>query len=553
MDWAQDNVGLSEADLRKVFKYEPKQTTVVKIVKSRGYKARIWSLESSKDWECWIEHEIQGMNNCDSGLILILAKRAGERSCLPSAGTSIEDWLARSDAALDQQSPGPFKLRRAHTYAGLDGKQPMSAEGASQSRPGGNRNLRTLPFSYETFKFIAHSFHIHGSIARVVSRADVPYFSSEKAVMSEPAYIYSCRSSNAWDQDLALSATYFPGSGLTFSILYGCPFQTEENIIRRLRRVTYEAAHPLLLPGIFAELEVLRHTRLVETTINKIETKILELNDAAANFRSSQEEVDRRNEDKRESWLDLTYLRNSLVSWNTQLGKLATHATELSDDVYRCTKQDKADVPNNIFNIHSMTAHTGSSNVWESKYSLYGDHNWCPSHSEAPTATNSAVDEKHPMNEKFLSASIPEKSRAYTALMREAGDKIKRRIMAIRDDYDEKIRDCTMRVDGMAMATQWSHGETNVEIALATNRDSKVMRSIALVTMVFLPGTFFATVFSMTFFDWFGEGGKTRVSSYLWIYILITLIFTLVTVGCWYFFVFYRQRYQASKDGGSGA
>lgn len=37
-----------------------------------------------------------------------------------------------------------------------------------------------------------------------------------------------------------------------------------------------------------------------------------------------------------------------------------------------------------------------------------------------------------------------------------------------------------------------AQGETNVEIALATGKDSKHMRSIALVTMVFLPGTFFA-------------------------------------------------------------
>lgn len=31
-----------------------------------------------------------------------------------------------------------------------------------------------------------------------------------------------------------------------------------------------------------------------------------------------------------------------------------------------------------------------------------------------------------------------------------------------------------------------------MEIAKATSRDSKHMRSISLVTMVFLPGTFFA-------------------------------------------------------------
>jgi Mg2+ and Co2+ transporter CorA len=107
-----------------------------------------------------------------------------------------------------------------------------------------------------------------------------------------------------------------------------------------------------------------------------------------------------------------------------------------------------------------------------------------------------------------------------------------------------------MRVDGMAMATQWSHGETNVEIALATNQDSKVMRSIALVTMVFLPGTFFGTVFSMTFFNWSGDG-KARISSYLWIYVVITVVFTLMTVGLWYFLVVYRKKRSTAESGNS--
>jgi hypothetical protein len=39
--------------------------------------------------------------------------------------------------------------------------------------------------------------------------------------------------------------------------------------------------------------------------------------------------------------------------------------------------------------------------------------------------------------------------------MRIVGQRIGARLGAIREDYDEKIRDCDMRVDGMAMATQW--------------------------------------------------------------------------------------------------
>jgi hypothetical protein len=77
--------------------------------------------------------------------------------------------------------------------------------------------------------------------------------------------------------------------------------------------------------------------------------------------------------------------------------------------------------------------------------------------------------------------------------------------------------------------------------------------------MVFLPGTFFAvggnnflafkhpadlptqTVFSMTFFDWSDSSGGARVSSYLWIYVAVTVFFTAITIGLWYYFIIYRR------------
>ncbi|ORY00553.1 hypothetical protein BCR34DRAFT_546839 [Clohesyomyces aquaticus] len=453
MDWARNNAGVSDSDLADVFKYEPKPTSVIKMVESRGYQPQIWTLKSHDEWMEWIEKEMQSMHGGERGLVLVIAKRTGEHTLEVSGSVSIDSWLDSAESRM----PRSNWRRPEHSFSAFKEKK--------KEEEGGSRDVRTLPFSSETFKILSRNFCTHGTIARVISRADIPYFSSETVVMSEPAYVYNCRTSHAWPTDLALSSTYLPGSGLNFSILYGCPYLIEENIIRRLKHVTSEAAHPLLLPGILTELELQRHKRLVEKMVNKVEAKIYELDFEYATLGRSKEDVDERNEAKRSTWLDLTYLRNGLVGWNTQIGKMCEHADELKKKVF---------------------------NMYE--------------------------------------AGGPSQK------------KIKARLAAIRDEYDEKIRDCTMRVDGMAMATQWSHGETNVEIALATNQDSKVMRSIALVTMVFLPGTFFATVFSMTFFNWFTGDGTIRVSRYLWVYVLITVIFTCITVGSWYFFVVHRRK-----------
>jgi uncharacterized membrane protein SpoIIM required for sporulation len=52
----------------------------------------------------------------------------------------------------------------------------------------------------------------------------------------------------------------------------------------------------------------------------------------------------------------------------------------------------------------------------------------------------------------------------------------------------------------------------------------------------------------MTFFNWSDAQGKTRVSSYIWIYVLVTVLFTVSTLGLWYFFVVYRKATRPEID-----
>ncbi|KAN0102708.1 hypothetical protein V8E51_011021 [Hyaloscypha variabilis] len=491
MDWARDNSGLSDKDLDNVFKYEDKSTTVVRMLAGEKQPI-IWSLEGKDEWEDWIQNECPQINCSESGLVLILAKRTGERSFPSVKKVQYNDWLK----CVNEEMPGRIKTQRTMmTISSLSKELQTADPSLGISSLSGQRSVRTLPFSKDTFQLITSNFYTHSSIARVVSRADIPLFSSAEIQIEDkeghvyPAYVYNCRTSNAWDMDLALTATYFPQSGLTFAILFGCPLPVEEEILRRLSFATAEASHPLLMPGIFAELERNRQVPIVETTIDEIETRIFELDFQSSDIEGMPDsETKKRNQAKRSAWLDTTYLRNGLVSWNTQLAKIHQHADELKETIFKArideTREKRVQDTERAFMVQ-----------------------------QEPEASNERL--------------------------RRVGDKISGRIQGIIDEYDDKIRDCTMRVEGMAMATQWALGETNVEIALSTGRDSRHMRSIAIVTMVFLPGTFFATVFSMTFFNWFGTPGKV-VSSYFWIYIVITVFFTLLTLGCWWYFITYR-------------
>ncbi|KAI1086228.1 hypothetical protein F5B19DRAFT_176247 [Rostrohypoxylon terebratum] len=73
-----------------------------------------------------------------------------------------------------------------------------------------------------------------------------------------------------------------------------------------------------------------------------------------------------------------------------------------------------------------------------------------------------------------------------------------------------------------------------IEISKATQSDGSQMRSIALMTMIFLPGTFVATLFSMTFFDWKLTAGD-MISPYIWIYVVTTVVLTVATIAIWYY------------------
>ena len=175
---------------------------------------------------------------------------------------------------------------------------------------------------------------------------------------------------------------------MSLGIFYGSDPTVEASILDRLQYVKMEARHPLLLPGMFAEMELERHKRYTEASIDDLEVKILELNITNDESKSySQDYLARKNVAKRNAWLDMAYLRNSITTWKVQLERMSEHLDELArEDVIKETY----------------------------KSSLHMSHS-----------------------------------------MREITMKIKARLTAICDEYEEKVRDCTMRLDGMAIATQW--------------------------------------------------------------------------------------------------
>jgi hypothetical protein len=187
------------------------------------------------------------------------------------------------------------------------------------------------------------------------------------------------------------------------------------------------------MPGIIAELERARHIHVVEATIDELETRIFELDFKSSDMDGVPDaEAEKRNYEKRSAWLDTTYLRNGLISWNVQLAKMVQHAEELRDTVFRPS-------PHNT-------------KVWDTHLEFEGGRSSGLRYRGSPSARGGDLLKSAPVDE---AGEANQHRESVKEQMRRAGYKIRVRIQEIADEYDNKIRDCTMRVDGMAMATQW--------------------------------------------------------------------------------------------------
>jgi hypothetical protein len=224
----------------------------------------------------------------------------------------------------------------------------------------------------------------------------------------------------------------------------------EESILGRLDNAHEHVSYPLLVPGIFAELELLRHTRLVEASIVQVETKIFELDfEFGATEGLGRKETELRSEAKRTTWLDLTYLRNSLITWSVQIHKMSEHTKTLEPELYQAPMLGEY-----IFRPRENTlVISGNDTV--------GDETRCPSPSE-PCPPYTLYNEPVSV---FLQLPVS------------IGEKVRLRLDTIQHEYQEKIRDCTMRLDGMAMATQWV-SEQIMQSKPSTNKPSHIARQL---------------------------------------------------------------------------
>lgn len=61
------------------------------------------------------------------------------------------------------------------------------------------------------------------------------------------------------------------------------------------------------------------------------------------------------------------------------------------------------------------------------------------------------------------------------------------------------------------------------------------MKTVAFLTLTFLPATFISAIFSTSFFSFDAEQGVWAVSDKIWIYWVVSIPVTSITILLWFF------------------
>jgi hypothetical protein len=79
---------------------------------------------------------------------------------------------------------------------------------------------------------------------------------------------------------------------------------------------------------------------------------------------------------------------------------------------------------------------------------------------------------------------------------------------------------------------------------IISQRDTSAMKTVAMVTMVFLPGTFVASFFAMPMLNWDATAYNEIVSPRFWIYWMVTVPLTMAVFAVWWAMQIVKERKQ---------
>ncbi|KAI9660943.1 MAG: hypothetical protein M1821_009270 [Bathelium mastoideum] len=106
----------------------------------------------------------------------------------------------------------------------------------------------------------------------------------------------------------------------------------------------------------------------------------------------------------------------------------------------------------------------------------------------------------------------------------------------------------TLNLDSQTLAHCQS--DNMFVLARAAQEDSVTIRVITLVTLFYLPFSFVATILGMNLFEFNTNTRKITVSNEFWLYFVISIPLTALTLGCWKWKMWrHRMKHASTAEG----
>ncbi|OTB11878.1 hypothetical protein K445DRAFT_321591 [Daldinia sp. EC12] len=350
-----------------------------------------------------------------------------------------------------------------------------------------------ISVSRGTWERLTRFLHVHRGITRSIARQVACVTSSyEESKGASTKICFTARMSKYLPGDLALSVTYIPSTESIFAVMYGCNKDQMQIIESRVRSAGDRTKYPLLMIGILVELEKERLVSMADHLLDGFTLRSEHLENG-----SWDPSVDMSKE-KTQEYLGLCLQSRNLIDHmkavRRQVVKLLAEIEEFED--------------------------------------------YISSHKQGGRAHDG------------------KRARQF----KKTGAQMKKRLHDIINEYDGKMDECNMIVANitLAMQTVWNQiamrdsdlntriAHVNTEVALDTKREGIQMRSIAILSMIYLPFSSVAALFSMDMFNWDAQNGDSVVSKYIWLFATLAVGLTAITVYAWYHIT---TRHERKADG----
>ncbi|KAK3315526.1 hypothetical protein B0H66DRAFT_594073 [Apodospora peruviana] len=399
--------------------------------------------------------------------------------------------------------------------------------------------LNALPFSLEDWKLVTQFFYLHNAVCDPMLGNFLSTMTTHlvKDHGNETLDMFTAvMSSENFPDNIAVSSTYFRRPRVTVAVVYGCNESQMEEAQKLLEGSPEVKSHPLLMIGIFEELQRNRMQNFLEELTAEFEEIIDKLD-----LRTFEEA--KTSKKRRRLNIDNARLRNCRVQ-----------SRKLEEEV-RVAKCQVEKMLEQITKLEDEVAPPVTTQV-DAQQQLPAD--------QTPSRQAAAVQAHHvrwPGNE--LAADT---------------ERYKQRFKEICLHYEGMMAKCRMMSDELAFTRELYmaemsrlESEAGLHEAQASRHQAKASTVLAFVAMLYLPMTSVATIFAMPVFDWklrwldirfqktaadadsprsnltAGPLGSTDPGSdvvfgaYGWLWVIISVILTAATIYGWRYYTQERE------------